>query len=51
MTTGGASSRRLSHLWQLPLLLLSAVVLLCVAGLFVDALPIITLNQQLSLAL
>lgn len=47
MTTRGAYPRRLSHLWQLPLLLLSLAILSCAACLFVDARPIIALNQQL----
>src|SRR5580765_2644909 len=42
--------RRLSHLWQLPLLLLSLVVFCCAACLYVDARPVITLTQKLSTA-
>ena len=49
MYTGGAR-RRLSHLWQLPLLLLSLGLFSTTACLYVDARPGITLNQKLSVA-
>ena len=40
--------RRLSHLWQLPLLMVSMGLFACAAYLFVDARPGITLNQKLA---
>ena len=49
MYTGDAS-RRLSHLWQLPLLFASIVLFVCAAVLFVEGRPKITLNQKLALA-
>src|SRR5205809_3057704 len=49
MYTGGAR-RRLSHLWQLPLLLLSLFLFFATACLYVDARPTINLNQKLSVA-
>jgi TolA-binding protein len=51
MFARGARRRfRFSHLWQLPLLLLSLIVFLCAACLYVDARPVITLTQKLSTA-
>src|SRR5687768_13819218 len=48
MITAGAEARRLSQLWQLPLLMLS-LGLSGVAGyLFVDARPVLTLNHKLA---
>ena len=49
MYTGDAR-RRLSHLWQLPLLFASIVLFVCAAVLFVEGRPKITLNQKLSQA-
>src|SRR5947207_13870124 len=49
MYTGGAG-RRLSHLWQLPLLLLSLALFSATTGLYVDGRPTIALNQQLAVA-
>jgi tetratricopeptide (TPR) repeat protein len=46
----GAPRRRLSHLWQLPLLVLSLVLFFTTACLYVDARPTINLNQKLSAA-
>src|SRR5688572_26583421 len=47
MTTRDAS-RRFSHLWQVPLLLVSLCVSACAACLFIEARPVITLNQKLA---
>src|SRR5690349_13246109 len=44
----GARRRRVSHLWQLPLLIVSMAVFACAAYLFVDARPGITLSQKLA---
>jgi hypothetical protein len=49
MYTGGAR-RRLSHLWQLPLLFASILLFVCAAVLFVEGRPKITLNQKLAVA-
>ena len=49
MYTGGAR-RRLSHLWQLPLLLLSLALFAASAGLYFDTRPTISLNQKLAVA-
>ena len=51
MNTSGASRRPAGqggHLWQLPLLLLSLIVSAAAAYLFLDARPVITLNQKLA---
>src|SRR5688572_6022090 len=49
MYTGDAR-RRLSHLWQLPLLFISVVLFVAAAVIFVEARPEITLNQKLAAA-
>src|SRR5687768_1868622 len=49
MYTGDAP-RRLSHLWQLPLLFASIILFVCAAVLFVEGRPTITLNQKLAVA-
>ncbi|MEA2736554.1 MAG: hypothetical protein QOE14_3005, partial [Humisphaera sp.] len=46
----GDARRRLSHLWQLPLLFASIVLFVCAAILFVEGRPEITLNQKLAVA-
>ena len=46
----GDARRRLSHLWQLPLLFASIVLFVCAAVLFVEGRPTITINQKLAVA-
>jgi TolA-binding protein len=46
----GAPRRRLSHLWQLPLFMVSASLFAVAAYLFVNARPGLSLNQKLAVA-